>query len=82
VSLLVRITPEAEAQIRIIDSWWRENRTALPNLFADELAAASTSSATHHIPGASTGNLPYQIRVVLCSRKHAITSTMSPAVKR
>jgi len=40
VSLPVRTTPEAEAQIRAIDSWWRENRTASPDLFLDELAAA------------------------------------------
>ena len=40
MSLPVRTTPEADAQIRIIDKWWRENRTASPNLFAAELAAA------------------------------------------
>ena len=33
-------TPEADHQIRTIDSWWRENRTAAPNLFSEELAAA------------------------------------------
>lgn len=33
-------TPEADNQIRTIDSWWRENRTAAPNLFSEELAAA------------------------------------------
>lgn len=37
MSLLVRTTPKAEAQIREIDSWWRNNRPASPNLFADEL---------------------------------------------
>ncbi len=40
VRLAVRITPEAEAQIRNIDDWWRKNRTFSPNLFVDELAAA------------------------------------------
>jgi plasmid stabilization system protein ParE len=40
VRLPVRTTPEADAQIREIDSWWRKNRPASPNLFADELAAA------------------------------------------
>ena len=38
MSLPVRITPEAEAQIREIDSWWRENRTAAPDLFLSELS--------------------------------------------
>ena len=34
MSLPVRTTPEADAQIREIDSWWRRNRLASPNLFA------------------------------------------------
>src|SRR5438105_14324284 len=38
VRLPVRTTPEADAQIREIDSWWSRNRPASPNLFA-ELAA-------------------------------------------
>ena len=36
----VFIVPEADAQIGEIDDWWRENRTAAPDLFAQELAAA------------------------------------------
>jgi len=39
VSLPVRTTPEADGQIREVDGWWRRNRLASPNLFADELAA-------------------------------------------
>ena len=39
MSPLVRTTPEADAQIREIDDWWRINRTAAPDLFKDELAA-------------------------------------------
>jgi plasmid stabilization system protein ParE len=39
VSLPVGTTPEADAQIRAIDDWWRRNRFAAPDLFADELAA-------------------------------------------
>lgn len=38
--LPVRTTPEADAQIRDIDSWWRINRAASPDLFIDELSAA------------------------------------------
>ena len=34
------VTPEAERHIDAIDSWWRENRTASPNLFEQELAEA------------------------------------------
>jgi plasmid stabilization system protein ParE len=40
VSLLVSTTPEADDQIREVDSWWRTNRAASPNLFADELTAS------------------------------------------
>jgi len=38
VSLAVRTTPEADAQIRAIDSWWRTNRSAAPDLFLIELS--------------------------------------------
>jgi plasmid stabilization system protein ParE len=40
VSLPVTTTPEADAHIRTIDDWWRENRRASPDLFLDELSNA------------------------------------------
>jgi plasmid stabilization system protein ParE len=40
VSLQIRTTPEADAQVRAIDEWWRRNRRAAPDLFLAELAAA------------------------------------------
>jgi plasmid stabilization system protein ParE len=40
VTLAVRTAPEADRQIREIDSWWRENRPAAPNLFLTELTDA------------------------------------------
>ncbi len=36
----VALSAEARAQIERIDVWWRENRAAAPNLFAEELEAA------------------------------------------
>ena len=36
----VVITPEAAEQAHTIDDWWRKERTAAPNLFCEELAAA------------------------------------------
>jgi len=33
-------TPEADSQILTIDHWWRRERPAAPNLFAEELSAA------------------------------------------
>lgn len=38
MSLPLQTTPEAEAQIRQIDSWWRVNRPASAGLFLDELS--------------------------------------------
>jgi plasmid stabilization system protein ParE len=34
------VTPEAEEQVRTIDSWWRRERPAAPHLFTEELSAA------------------------------------------
>lgn len=36
----VRITPEAESQVRDIHAWWRTNRQAAPDLFLNELVSA------------------------------------------
>jgi plasmid stabilization system protein ParE len=36
----VIVSPQAEAQIREIDSWWRTYRQAAPDLFKQELAEA------------------------------------------
>jgi plasmid stabilization system protein ParE len=33
-------TPQADDDIRTIDEWWRENRPADPDLFAEELTEA------------------------------------------
>jgi plasmid stabilization system protein ParE len=40
VSLPVRTTPEADAQIREIDDWWRRNRLITPDLFFHDLMAS------------------------------------------
>ena len=34
------VAPEAEDQVRAIDSWWQRERPAAPGLFAEELAAS------------------------------------------
>jgi len=36
----VELSDEADAQVAEIDAWWRENRLAAPDLFADELERA------------------------------------------
>lgn len=40
MKLPVVTTPEADTQIRMIDVWWRQNRTASPDSFLDELSNA------------------------------------------
>ena len=40
MSVPVRTTPEAEAQIRDVDNWWRTHRPSSPDLFLEELIAA------------------------------------------
>ena len=40
MSLPVKTTPQADAQILAIDDWWRENRPTSPDLFLDELINA------------------------------------------
>ena len=45
----VLLAPEAQAQVDAIDDWWRENRTAAPDLFFQELA--STLGVLSRAPG-------------------------------
>lgn len=40
MSVLVRITPEAEGQIQVIHDWWTASRSAAPGLFLTELTDA------------------------------------------
>jgi plasmid stabilization system protein ParE len=61
--MTVVVLPEAERQIRAIESWWREHRPAAPGLFAEELANAlelisrvpGIGRARHH-PGSATSD--------------------------
>jgi plasmid stabilization system protein ParE len=84
VSLPVLTTPEADAQIREIENWWRRNRTASPDLFINELAA--TFDILGHAPHIGRlyrqSPVPDTRRVLLNSRELAITSTMCPGVIR
>jgi len=36
----VVVAEVAEAHVRAIDDWWRENRPSAPSLFREELASA------------------------------------------
>lgn len=53
MSVTVIVAPEAELQIRTIDTWWRENRPVAGELFVEELAeAVATLEAVPGIGGA------------------------------
>ena len=39
MTLRVESTPEAEAQFRAIEAWWRDNRPRAPDLFSQEFAS-------------------------------------------
>lgn len=41
----VELSAEAEAQVGVIDAWWRDNRRAAPDLFANELPHTLTALA-------------------------------------
>jgi plasmid stabilization system protein ParE len=51
MSEIVIVSPEAEAQIKTIDRWWRENRSAAPDLFIQELSDAVAMLETMPLAG-------------------------------
>jgi len=66
----VRLSEEAQAQARVIDAWWRENRLAAPDLFLTELGNALT--VLEEMPTLGT---PYEagaqrVRRLLLRRTH------------
>lgn len=48
----VVVAGPAEKQLRVIDDWWRRNRLAAPDLFAEEFAAGVETLSTHPGVGA------------------------------
>jgi plasmid stabilization system protein ParE len=48
----VVVAEPAERQLRIIDDWWRRNRLAAVDLFAEEFASAIDTLAAHPGVGA------------------------------
>ena len=62
MSLPVRITPEADAQVRDIDRWWRTNRPSSPDLFLNELSEAFGSLATRHRSAGCIDSRRYRAR--------------------
>jgi plasmid stabilization system protein ParE len=70
VSLPVVTTEIADEDIRRIDSWWRENRSAAPDLFREELAECFAGIAQSPRIGHT-----YKSRRVLGVRRFLLRST-------
>jgi plasmid stabilization system protein ParE len=65
----VELSDEAQAQVDEIDAWWRENRPAAPNLFAEELTVALRALAETPAMGVRYTPRP-SVRRVLLRRTH------------
>lgn len=65
----VELSAEAEAQAKRIDAWWRENRQATPELFADELEQALLALAETPALGVRYAPKP-NVRRLLLKRTH------------
>ena len=74
MSLQVSTTPEADAQIRTIDGWWRENRRASPDLFLQELDNAFELLASAPQIGRSyrRSSVPGTRRLLLKETRHHV----------
>ena len=69
----VVVSPQAEAQIRSIDAWWRRNRNDSPDLFSSELESAFSTLAVAPRTGKPyrRGKLKGVRRILLrATRKH------------
>ncbi|HZZ84373.1 MAG TPA: type II toxin-antitoxin system RelE/ParE family toxin [Anaeromyxobacteraceae bacterium] len=65
----VELSAEAQAQVDRIDAWWRENRRAAPNLFAEELEEALRALAVAPALGVRYPRRP-GVRRLLLNRTH------------
>jgi len=65
----VELSAEAQAQVERIDGWWRANRQAAPNLFADELEQALLALAESPALGVRYPPRP-DVRRLLLKRTH------------
>jgi len=65
----VELAAEAQAQVDRIDAWWRENRQAAPDLFAEELGKALRALAETPAAAVRYGPKP-SVRRMLLKRTH------------
>jgi plasmid stabilization system protein ParE len=79
----VEVAPRARTQIRRISEWWRENRPAAPELFANELAAALETLGHGVLLGVIYPFQPFPVRRVFLPRSkyHVYYSVEADLVK-
>jgi plasmid stabilization system protein ParE len=77
----VRTAATAVAQAKAIDAWWRSNRLAAPDLFADELAQATALIADLPKAGRVTrrSGLPGIRYILLRSTRYHVFYTVDDA---
>jgi len=66
----VKLSDEAHQQVREIDSWWRENRQAAPDLFSRELVRALADLEGMPNLGTRYESGPEGVRRLLLRRSH------------
>ena len=71
MTFLVSLSPRARTQVREIDRWWRENREAAPQLFAEELANAIDTLSLFPLAGSAYElESPPLRRILLRATRH------------
>ncbi len=75
----VELSAEAEAQAKRIDTWWRKNRPAAPELFADELEQALQALAATPALGVRYAPKPSVRRLLLRRTHHHLYLVEQPA---
>lgn len=66
----VELSDEAYEQVREIDAWWRENRHAAPDLFANELEQALLTLEQKPMLGTRYEAGVKEVRRLLLRRTH------------
>ncbi len=66
----VELSAEAHGQVQEVDAWWRQNRRAAPDLFAEELDRVLLLLETRPNLGTSYDAGAKTVRRVLLRRSH------------
>lgn len=84
MTVRIGLARRAARQAREIDAWWREHRSAAPNLFAEELASAlrAIEGAPRLGQPVKHATAPDLRRVLLRATRHHVYSVFAGDVVR